>query len=456
MGRALAAPRWMARRWCAGALTKEVRSHHAASSSFLLQQLAGVRRQQRPAALLLFWNNASRDSVRWLSSSKSGGGDGGDKDKDDINLPLVDPPEEDEETKEPFDKEYHAKPPIVPNPLAPEDEDPFGLNFDDGSDGLRAILPPSYKRDKTTGAFTGEIVSELTDADKELLAADSKEKDRRLLDSVEKHWQKEGVDESGLPAELDRLGQRVRESDMALNVMGRSVRAQASAEELDDGSELGRDERTKFSQHLTKQEFRSFAEYMRKKHGIQVAEDDLPVQENKSSRTKKMDATAEEDPDHRELSLKWLTARAQRQLDESIDDNPYSDLMPGDLSPSRLVNRKNAKQIPRELLHHNNVELLHHFISPTGLIRHRAQTRLGARDQRKVAKLIKRARNMGLVPYAGQFKAENHGWKHAPDIHEEREWERQMVQRGLVVQPRKQTQQREESGHNESGDSATQ
>jgi len=405
--------------------------------------------------LLLFWNNASRDSVRWLSSSKPGGGDGGDKDKDDINLPLVDPPEEDEETKEPFDKEYHAKPPIVPNPLAPEDEDPFGLNFDDGSDGLGATLPPSYKRDKTTGAFTGEIVSELTDADKELLAADSKEKDRRLLDSVEKHWQKEGVDESGLPAELDRLGQRVRESDMALNVMGRSVRAQASAEELDDGSELGRDERTKFSQHLTKQEFRSFAEYMRKKHGIQVAEDDLPVQENKSSRTKKMDATAEEDPDHRELSLKWLTARAQRQLDESIDDNPYSDLMPGDLSPSRLVNRKNAKQIPRELLHHNNVELLHHFISPTGLIRHRAQTRLGARDQRKVAKLIKRARNMGLVPYAGQFKAENHGWKHAPDIHEEREWERQMVQRGLVVQPRKQTQQREERGHNESGDSAS-
>lgn len=383
---------------------------------------------QTGPALCLWRTVGDNGSMRSLSSKRGGGGKNEDKD----DLPL-EPPEEDETTAEPFDRKYQARK-IETNPLEPKEpnEDPFGLDFDDGSDGLGPTLPPSYKRDKTTGAFTGEIETELSDADKELLQADDVQRDRKLLDSFEKHWEKEGLDESGSPKELNQLGQRVRESEMALNVLGRSVRAQASAEELDDGSELGRDEK-KFSQHLTKQEFRNFAEFMKKKHGVEVSEDDLPVQENKSSRTKRMDAIAEEDPDHRALSLKWLTARAQRQLDDSVDDNPYSDLMPGDLSPSRLVSRKRAKRIPREVMHHNNVELLRHFVSPTGLIRNRAQTRLGAWDQRKVAKAIKRARNMGLIPYAGQYKAENHGWKHAPDFHEVKEWEREMVERGLVI-----------------------
>jgi ribosomal protein S18 len=310
------------------------------------------------------------------------------------------------------------------------EDDPFGMHFEDGVGGLGPTLPPLYQRDTTTGRFTGEIVPELSDAQKRILAADPVEKDAMLLDSVEKHWKKAGQDEAGQPAELNRLGARIRQSDMATNVLGRSVKAQAAAEELDDGSELGRDE-SGFSQHLTKEEFRTFSEYMKKKHKVDVSEEDIPVQENKSARTKK--AATEEDPENLDLSLKWLTARAQRQTDDSLDDNPYSDLMPGDLSPNRVVNRKHAKQIPVKLLHHNNLALLQNYISPTGQIRNRVQTRLGARDQRRVARLIKRSRALGLIPYLGQFKAEQHGWVHAPDIHKDRKWENQLEQRGLVI-----------------------
>jgi len=405
------------------------------------------RQTARPSLRLWHTVSGSASGVRSLSSKGRGGG----KNKDSDDFPLE--PPDDDTPADPFDRKYHVRK-VETNPLEPKEptEDPFGLNFDDGSDGLGPTLPPSYKRDKTTGAFTGEIENELSDADKELLKADDVQLDRKLTDSFEKHWEKEGLDESGSPKELNQLGKRVRESEMALNVLGRSVRAQASAEELDDGSELGRDKKG-FTQQLTKQEYSNFAEFMKKKHGIEVSDDDLPVQENKSSRTKRMDAIAEEDPDHRALSLKWLTARAQRQLDDAVDDNPYSDLMPGDLSPNRLVSRKRAKPIPREVLHHNNVELLRHFVSPTGLIRNRSQTRLGARDQRKVAKAIKRARNLGLVPYAGQYKSENHGWKHAPDFREVKEWEHEMVERGLVI--KKKAAKVEEEGADSSSDESS-
>lgn len=309
-------------------------------------------------------------------------------------------------------------------------DDPFGIYFDDGSEGLGPTLPPLYQRDTTTGHLTGVIEAVKSETEKRFLAADQVEKDAMLLDSVEKHWQKGGLDEAGQAAELNRLGARIRQSDMALNVLGRSVKAQAAAEELDDGSELGRDE-SGFSQHLTKEEFRTFAEYMKEKHKVDVSEEDIPVHENKSARTKK--AATQEDPDNVALSLKWLTARAQRQMDDSLDDNPYSDLMPGDLAPNRVVNRKRAKQIPVKQLHHNNLALLQNYISPTGQIRNRVQTRLGARDQRRVAQLIKRSRAMGLIPFIGQFKTEQHGWVHAPDIQKNRKWEEELIQRGLVI-----------------------
>ena len=308
------------------------------------------------------------------------------------------------------------------------DEDPFGVHFADGEDGLGPERPPIYKRDAATGRLTGEIEQELSEEDKRMLKASPWELDRTFIKRFGQHWKESGLDESGQTAELNKLGERVRQSEMGLNVLGRSAKAQASEETLDDGSKLGRDD-TGFSQILTKPEFKSFSAYMKKKHKIEVDEEDLPVQEESRTGFSRQ----EEDPDSAELSLKWLTARAQRQMDATLDDNPYSDLMPGDLSPTRLVNRKTAKPLPIELLHHNNIPLLQRYMTPTSQIQNRVQSRLGARDQRKIRKLIKRARNLGLIPTVGQFKTEQHGWIHAKDIHQDRDWEEELVRRGLVI-----------------------
>jgi ribosomal protein S18 len=186
-----------------------------------------------------------------------------------------------------------------------------------------------------------------------------------------------------------------------------------------------------YANKLSSQEFDAFQAYMKKRYNMDVNEDELSVHGKSSTGTQTKGSN--KGPDSKSLSLKWLTARAQRQMRDDTDDNPYSDLMPGDLSPTRLVNRKRAKIIPRRLLHHNNIPLLKTFITPTGQIQNRIQTRLGARDQRKIAKLIRRARCMGLIPYLGQFKVERHGWWHAKDINEEKPWEKELVRRGLVI-----------------------
>lgn len=317
--------------------------------------------------------------------------------------------------------------------ITPEEEDPFGVNFDDGPQQgkLGKILPPKYKRDVATGRLTGDVEKELTEKEKQVLKADPIERDQLLISRLEEHWQVQGIDESGLPKEADAIGRRVRESKIGLNVLGRSVKAQASEEELDEGSTLARDE-AGFTQTLTKQEYEAFSQFMKSQFDTIISEDDIPVQARQKS-SPKTSATVADDPDDLDLSLKWLSSRAKREMDDLLDDNPYSDLMPGDLSPTRLVNRRRAKPIPTKLLHHNNVELLRRFLTPTGQIMNRVQTRLGARDQRRVAKLIKRSRALGLLPYAGQVKVETHGWKHAPDIDQDKPWEKELIRRGLVI-----------------------
>jgi ribosomal protein S18 len=334
---------------------------------------------------------------------------------------------------------------FVSEPSAVQAEDPFGLLFEDGADGLGSVLPPEYQRDAITGRVLTSTdtsksnVSKVSDREKRILNMDSLEHDVQLMDSVQKHWTSKGTDdETGLPKELNDLGERIRETNIATNVLGRSPSAQTTKEVLDDGSEFISSDETGFSQPLTMDEYRTFQKFMKTKHKVDVAVDDMPVttQVKADGRLPKygLPATSDTDPDNVELSLKWLTARAQRQMDETVDDNPYSDLMPGDLSPSRLVNRKRAKLIPSKELHFNNLALLQHFITPTGQIMNRAQTRLGARDQRRVARLIKRGRSIGVLPYVGQFKVENHGWLHSPDMNKERKWERTLRRRGLSIQ----------------------
>jgi small subunit ribosomal protein S18 len=383
---------------------------------------------------------------------------------------------------------------VVADPRFAVPEDPFGLLFNDGPDKLGPVLPPVYERDSITGRLiteerdaltegtpttTDSVVTtmkqqeQLSDQEKHILSMDSIERDTRLLESIQRHWHesskmatsgKESDPASSTDATaaketvtttLMEMGERIRTTDIATNVLGRSVHGQRTKEVLDDGTEvISRDTEHNFSQPLTIEEYHAFEKYMKLKHDTNISVDDIPVSTHQKPNPipaaeqlrqqrmafSKPDPTTTTTPipvhpDEEELSLKWLTSRAQRQMDDTKDDNPFSDLMPGDLSPSRVVNRKHAKIIPTKLLHYNHMSLLQHFIGPTGQIMNRSQTRLGARDQRRISRLIKRSRALGLIPYMGQFKIENHGWVHTKDIHTNRKWENQIEQRGLVIQP---------------------
>jgi small subunit ribosomal protein S18 len=54
------------------------------------------------------------------------------------------------------------------------------------------------------------------------------------------------------------------------------------------------------------------------------------------------------------------------------------------------------------LIEYKNVELLRRFITDEGKIRPRRQTGTCARHQRELARAVKRARHLALVPFAGE------------------------------------------------------
>ena len=311
------------------------------------------------------------------------------------------------------------------------DDDPFGLNFEGGSEPgkLGTTLPPKYKRDPMTGKFTGEEEKEFTQEEKKLLKMDPVEEQTYLLQKVYDDWDLSEEDkETGAPKKLSELAKRIRQDNMGLNTLGRSVEAQSVKPKLEDG-ENGYMDATGFSKPLSPAEFKVFQKHMKEEYDMDIDEDDIPV-EPTGDRGSVLEGYA----DNEYLNEKWLSSRAARFMDDTKDDDPFSDLLPSDLSPSRLVNRRSAKKIPRDLLHHNNLALLRRYITPTGQIMNRVQSRLGAKDQRKVAKLIKRARALALLPTAGQFAIEAHGNIHEDDIQEDREWEKELKRRGLVVQ----------------------
>lgn len=348
--------------------------------------------------------------VRFLSS-----GDGGDDDKKDIS------------------------------------SDPFGVSFDDGENnvGPTSQLPPKYKRDSATGKLTGDVEVELTPEELERLKLGPMERDRLLLKEVVGSWKEGEVDgKTGDPKAMADFARRVRLAKMSLNVLGRSVAAQSAKTPLDDGSEIGRDEETGFTQHLTRSEFESFKKYMKEKYDTDITEDDIPVHSDDATAKKSspfdeddihiqgITDESDADPDNPDLSLKWMTSRAKWEISKRYGaEHPFDEMLPKDLRVQRIVNRKRAKPIPDELMHHNNLGLLRRYVSPAGQIMHRSRTRLGARDQRKVAKLIKRARKLGLIPHSGQFKIECHGDIYEKDLHVKKPWELELERRGLVIKP---------------------
>lgn len=59
------------------------------------------------------------------------------------------------------------------------------------------------------------------------------------------------------------------------------------------------------------------------------------------------------------------------------------------------------------VIDYKNVELLCRFINETGKIRPRRQTGTCAKHQREVAKAIKNARHIALLPFEGDFWVDN-------------------------------------------------
>jgi small subunit ribosomal protein S18 len=106
--------------------------------------------------------------------------------------------------------------------------------------------------------------------------------------------------------------------------------------------------------------------------------------------------------------------------------------MPPELSRVKKVNRRLATPLPKEFIHHNNLDLLRRYTTPGGQIKNRIQTRLGAKDQRKIAKLVKRARAMGLIPYSGQWKVKDDGDMFDPTLDQMKDWEQVYQDAGLI------------------------
>jgi len=295
------------------------------------------------------------------------------------------------------EKERNAKDSVA------DDGDPFGVKNEDGENNL-GPLPPQYKRDPITGKFTGEKVAEIDEEERRLLNMSQEDSidllQRRLI--TRSDWGEEKENE---------IAQQIRDEEAAYSVIGRKI-SQIKGEE-------------KHSAPLNLSEFDSFQEFMKHENATDVTKDDIHVQELGSPASPN-DANWR-DHDHQQNKT-WL-----KNKDSSEPDNWMKEIMPWHLAPRTKVNRREAKPIPKKLLHHNNLELLRRYVTPGGQILNRRLSRLGAKDQRKIAKLIKRSRQIGLIPSVGQWRLEDKGPIHIPK--EKFSYEKELEKMGLSLPP---------------------
>jgi small subunit ribosomal protein S18 len=76
--------------------------------------------------------------------------------------------------------------------------------------------------------------------------------------------------------------------------------------------------------------------------------------------------------------------------------------------PSMKGEARRYSKLPREeidKIDYKNIALLQRFITERGKIRSRRVTGLSRRDQSKMARAVKRAREVGLLPYVDASKA---------------------------------------------------
>lgn len=275
-----------------------------------------------------------------------------------------------------------------------KNDDPFGVKYQDGTEklGPKSEFPPRYVRDQISGKLTGDTEIDKDNNNNNNVSATTEEEEEtsQIMKRILAHWSSSDGDDDSSSEEVnlkeDAVARRIRRETMALNTVGRRV------------SDVSR--------------------------GAAVASDDGVVSANLSPNEYGAWQAHNNDDD----DLPWT-----KTTNNDSNNNDLDDILPIDLAPPRPLNRREAKPLPKKLLHHNNLALLGRYVTPGGQISNRVQSRLGAKDQRKIAKLIKRARHLGLIPFVGQYRYEDHGDLHEEDLDEQRPWELQLEKRGLVI-----------------------
>lgn len=377
------------------------------------------------------------------------------------------------------------------DPFGVNFQDKSNTNNSNGNIGPKESLPPNYIRDSATGKFTGEIVVEASQEDKKMLNLGPIAQENLLKKRIEEYISRDDIldkkngSSDGGSYSMANVARRIREEDVAFNTLGRKVTDLQLALEHNRKtaatSSTSNSSSTNAAAPLSADELASLHKFMEQTSPnrnsntkrdnnkgnrdrdnnesssdsitqllIDESQDLIPNIARQSStktptrapiRTNINNNDEDDDEnnlkDNPDMDLQWLSASAQRQmqspdLDTTDLSDPFTNLMPSDLNPSKKINRRQAKPIPKQLIHHNNLSLLRRYVTPGGQIMNRTQSRLGAKDQRKVAKLVKRARHLGLIPVLGQWKFEDKGNVRDVSLMVDRDWETRLVERGLV------------------------
>jgi len=307
--------------------------------------------------------------------------------------------------------------------------------------------PPSYVRDAVTGKWTSETHAEISSKDRKLLNLPDQDKSEEVMNRLGERWEKASSEaaadgEDGLLGTLnkehERVASRIQEQQLALGTIGRDPADNIKKGGDDDDSDVPTD--VDIEKPLTPREYQALKTYAQKEHNIhpkdfsRLAEDDPDLIPHNSVSSGSEGSSESKQFFDADLDLAYLNPKLNRRAfkDEGAEgDDPFADLLPSDLNPARKVNRRHAKPIPKVLLHHNNLSLLRRYTTPGGKIMNRVQSRLGAKDQRKISKLVKRARHLGLIPNLGQWKFEDHGNRGDEVVENKRDWEVELEKRGL-------------------------
>ncbi len=92
---------------------------------------------------------------------------------------------------------------------------------------------------------------------------------------------------------------------------------------------------------------------------------------------------------------------AERDNETTIDNDAIADDSFGDKMPRRYQRRRPRHMVP-DYVDWKDVEYLRQFIPERGKIMPRRISGVTAKDQRRIARAIKRARTMAMLPFVAE------------------------------------------------------